>query len=171
MAQGRAINSVRQLSKYEKQWRIKTNENKFTILRLGARTTEDIHANTNIYTIQSKGKTLGLHVTKTGYTEHITQRKQYANRMLSKLYRFYNMPTNIKLHLIKTLILPILDYPPIPTHNLSKTQISKLQTTQNKALRYATNQRHPYTLNTEDIHNITQTLPINIRLHQKARDI
>ncbi len=59
------------------------------------------------------------------------------------------MPTKIKTHLVKTLTLPILDYPPIPIHALSKTQILKLQRVQNRAMRFATNQRYHYTLNTE----------------------
>ena len=81
------------------------------------------------------------------------------------------MPEKIKVHLVKALILPILDYPPIPTHTLSKTQLSKLQKVQNKALRFATNQRYPYTMNTIEIHTHTKTEPINIRLHNRAKKI
>ena len=74
------------------------------------------------------------------------------------------MPTKVKIHLIKALILPLLDYPPIPIHTLSKTQLRKLQLTHNKALRFATNQRYPYTMNTREIHEYTNTEPINIRV-------
>ncbi|MPC41495.1 hypothetical protein E2C01_035088 [Portunus trituberculatus] len=59
------------------------------------------------------------------------------------------------------------DYPPIPIHTLSKTQLKKLQITQNKALRFATNQRYPYTMNTREIHEYTNTISVNIRLHQR----
>lgn len=78
------------------------------------------------------------------------------------------MPTRIKTHLIKILILPLLDYPPIPTHTLTKTQLGKLQRTQNKALRFATNQRYPYTMNTREIHTYTKTDTINVRLYKRA---
>ena len=81
------------------------------------------------------------------------------------------MPIDINIHLVKTLILPILDYPPIPTHTLSKTQISKLQKVQNRALRFATNERYPYTMNTVEIHTLTKTEPINIRLFKRAQKI
>lgn len=81
------------------------------------------------------------------------------------------MPTKIKKDLVKTLILRILGYPRIPTHALTKPQLGKLKIVQNKALRFAANQRYPYTLNTEQIHTITKTLPINVRLHQKAEKI
>ena len=87
---------------------------------------------------------------------------------MQKLYRFREMPNKIKIHLIKTLILPLLDYPPIPIHTLSKTQIRKFQKTQNKALRLATDLRYPYTMNTREIHEHTNTLPMYIRLHLRA---
>ena len=80
------------------------------------------------------------------------------------------MPTKSKTQLVKALVLPVLDYPPIPTHSLSKNQISKLQITQNKALRFD-GQRYPYTLTTEEIHNLTKTLPISQRLHWQAEKI
>ena len=69
------------------------------------------------------------------------------------------------------MVIPTLDYPPIPTHALNKHQLILLQRTQNKALRWALNQRHPYTLTTPEIHELTQTLPLNIRLHQQAQKI
>lgn len=81
------------------------------------------------------------------------------------------MSIKIKVHLIKTLIIPVLDYPPIPTHALSKSQISILQKIQNKALRYAYNQRHPYTMNTMQLHEAANIEPINIRLHYRAAKI
>ena len=80
------------------------------------------------------------------------------------------MPENIKIHLVKALILPILDYPPIPTHTMSNNQIKKLQKIQNKALRFATNQRYPYTMTTLQIHAHTNTTPLNIRLHNRAKE-
>ena len=120
---------------------------------------------------QPRGRILGLHISKHGFTPHITERRAQASRALTKLYRFYNFHQKIKTHLLKTLTLPIIDYPPIPTHALSNTQISRLQKIQNKALRFATGQRYPYTLNTEEIHTITKTLPVNIRLHHSALKI
>ena len=81
------------------------------------------------------------------------------------------MDPKIKTHLIKTLVLPVLDYPPIPTHAMSKTQISKLQKIQNKALRFALNQRYPFTLNTTEQHETAKIAPINVRLHNQATKI
>lgn len=81
------------------------------------------------------------------------------------------MPVKIKTQLIKTLILPVIDYPPIPTHALSNNQLGILQRVQNKALRYAYNQRYPYTHTTEELHALSNIEPVNIRLHNKAIQI
>ena len=143
MARRETIRNIEQLNTYEQKWKIKTNTNKFTVLRLGALQQEELITNNDVHRTQYSGTALGLRITNRGYTQHITNRVNHARHNLSKLYRFYDMPIKIKTHLIKALILPILDYPPIPTHTLSKTQISKLQIIQNKALRYATNQRYP----------------------------
>ena len=159
---------IEKVNKFERNWKIKTNINKFTIIRLGGIQEDSLIIDDDIYNSQASGKILGLHVTTKGYYNHVTSKVQQAKAALSKLYRFTNMPTNIKTHLVKALILPVLDYPPIPTHSLSKSQLSRLQKVQNKALRFATNQRYPYTMTTIEIHNITKTNPLNIRLYNRA---
>lgn len=67
------------------------------------------------------------------------------------------------------MVLPTHDYPPVPTHTLSNTQIQSLQRTQNKALSWATEQRYIYTHATRQIHELTDTETINIlvRLHKQ----
>ena len=171
MAQRAVISSIEEQNDYEKKWKIKTNINKFSIIRLGSRHHEEIITNDSIHDTKSKGKILGLTITNRGYYDHITSRKALALQSLHKLYRFSGMSTKIKTQLVKALVLPVIDYPPIPTHSLSKNQISKLQVIQNKALRFATGQRYPYSLNTVQIHNLTKTLPVNQRLHLQAEKI
>lgn len=171
MAQLPMIREIESQNHYERQWKIKTNSAKFTIVRLGSKHQEEIIADDDVHLTSNKGKILGLTITKQGYNEHIQNRRIIALRTLHQLYRFSHMSTKIKTQLVKTLILPILDYPPVPTHTLSKTQIRKLQIIQNKALRFATGQRYPYTLTTQEIHTQTKTLPINQRLHWRAEEI
>lgn len=48
--QRRPTNSISRLNEYERKWRI--NENKFAILRLSAKTTEDMQTLTRTYTQQ-----------------------------------------------------------------------------------------------------------------------
>ena len=85
------------------------------------------------------------------YIQHVQDRKNKATAALTKLYRLRDLPEKIKIHLVKALVIPILQYPPIPLHTMSRRQISFLQKVHNKALRFATNQRYPYTMTTEEI--------------------
>ena len=163
--------AIKIINDYERKWKIKTNVNKFTPLHLGARITFPLNINDEDVELKNKGKCLGLSITKSGYYKHMQERKNIAVASLQKLYELYNMPERIKIHLVKALILPILDYPPIPIHTMSRNQLSKLQKVQNKALRFATNQKHPYTMTTEQIHTHTKTTPLNIRLHYRAKTI
>ncbi len=136
----------------KKKCKIKKNVHKFTPLHLAAKRTFPLHINEEEVQLKNKGKCLGLTITTSGYYKHIQQRKNIAGSALNKLYKLYNMPENIEIRLVKTLILPILDYPPIPIHTMSKNQTSKLQKIQNKALRFATNQKYPYTMTRGQIH-------------------
>ena len=159
------------INSFEDTWKIKTNITKFTPIHLGARRTTPLNLNNEQIDFCNSGKCLGLKITSSGYYKHMEDRRNKATAALRNLYKLYQMPTKIKTHLIKALVLPILDYPPIPTHTMSKTQISKLQKVQNQALRFATNQKYPYTMNTIQIHEHTNTTPLNIRLHNRAKDI
>lgn len=161
----REINNI---NEYEKTWKIKTNVEKFTPIQLSVRTTVPLNIQGNNIEFKKEGNSLGLKITTNGYCKHIKERTTKAKYSLSKLYRLHTLPQKIKIHLIKSLILPILHYPPIPLHAQSNTQILKLQRVQNAALRFATNERYPYTLNTEEIHLLTNTKTINTYLHEQA---
>lgn len=52
-------------------------------------------------------------------------------------------------YLVQALILPIIDYPPASTHALGRNQLRRLPMVQKATLRLATNQRHPYTMDTK----------------------
>lgn len=164
----RAISSI---NSFEDKWKIETNLNKFTPIHIGAKRPTPLQINNNEIEFKNTGKCLGLTLTTSGYFKHIDERCNSANTALAKLYKLRNLPENIKTHLVKALILPILDFPPIPIHTLSKNQIRRLQKIQNKALRFAINQRYPYTMTTQQIHTHTNTIPLNIRLHNRAKDI
>ena len=171
MIKRRAERAIEDLNRYEARWKIQTNITKFSPLALGSRNNPPLEINGNQTEYRNGGKVLGLKINNRGYYSHVTERKQQGERALKKLFRFRNLPTKIKVHLVKAMVIPTLEYPPIPIHSLSKNQIIKLQRTQNKALRWATEQRHPYTLSTVDIHELTNTPPTNIRLHKQAEEI
>ena len=158
------------VNKYEEQWKIKTNINKFTPLHIACKTNEPLNINGREIPFCEEGTSLGLTISN-GYISHVKSRKIKADVALNKIYRLKGLPENIKIHLVKALILPIIQYPPIPLHAISDNQLSKLQKIQNKALRFATNQYYPYTMTTEEIHMHTNTKPLNTFLHEQAQKI
>ncbi|KAG0714335.1 hypothetical protein GWK47_001602 [Chionoecetes opilio] len=85
---------------------------------------------------QASGTVLGLQVSSRGYVSHMTSRVRRAKSALFTLYRFRDLDAGLRLHLVKALFLPVLTYPPIPLHALSRTAISRLQRVQNAALRF-----------------------------------
>ena len=52
---------------------------------------------------------------------------------VTKLKRFKAAKAKTRLHQYKQLLLPIMEYPPIPTNALSKTRLAALQMIQNRA--------------------------------------
>lgn len=57
------------------------------------------------------------------------EKKKQGEQAPRKLQSFRHLPSNIKIHLTKTMVFLTLDYPPIPTHSLSITQLRRLQRT------------------------------------------
>ena len=69
-------------------------------------------------------------------------------------------------------MLPIMEYPPVPTHALSKSRLAALQRLQNRALKQAYNDTlYPPRFTTEELHRKAKLKPINQRLNQRAIDI
>ena len=71
---------------------------------------------------------------KQGIYPQVTNRRATALKSLSKLYRFNMLSTETKRRLFMTIIRPKLLYPIVSLNTLSKTQTSRLQTVQNRAL-------------------------------------
>lgn len=117
------------------------------------------------------GKVLGVRIGTTGYSKHIEETANKGKHALRELQRFYDLPTRIKLHLVKAFIQPILTYAPIPLVTASNTNLKKLQAVLNKSLRFAHNERYPYNHNTRTLHNISSLEPINYTLHVHADKI
>ena len=102
------------INQYEYKWKIKTNINKFNILPVAIRKTEPIHINNQVIPYSKKVNILGLTISRYGYTQQITNNIAKANHALYTLKKFYQLPTNIKIHLIKACIIPVLIYPDYP---------------------------------------------------------
>ncbi|KAG0715313.1 hypothetical protein GWK47_012225 [Chionoecetes opilio] len=63
---------------------------------------------------------------------------------------------------------PVLTYPPIPLHALSRTAISKLQRVQNAALRFVVNHRWGDFVTMDSPTRVLDLPAINVRLHHMA---
>lgn len=118
-----------------------------------------------------EAKILGLKLGVNGYTKHVKDITNKAQVALNTIKRFQFLNTNIKLHLVKACVLPILTYPAYALNALSNSQILKLQRKQNEALRFAYNEKHPFTKNTEELHKLAQLDPINITVHTRGNYI
>ena len=155
---------IEKINNYETKWKIKTNTTKFKIVPLAIIKKQPITMDGNIIPYSKEGNLLGLHFNRQGIQNHIKEVKRKATTALNLMRRFSNLPTNIKLHLVKACVIPILTYPSYPLAILSKTSILSLQKIQNKALRYAFNQRHPYTQSTEELHIAAGMTAINLTI-------
>ena len=160
------------LNNYERTWKIKTNIDKFALVALGRKKLNDIRVQGNTISHQQQCCILGHTLTSAVLiVKHVNDKLINAKTALTSLRRFWHFSEKIKLYLIKTMILPILDYSPVPTHMASRTKMLQLQRVQNKALRFVTSQRYPYTENTEAQHHRLQVQPVSTRLREAARKI
>lgn len=164
----RTKNEIEKINNYEKAWKIKTNKNKFKIIPITVKKKNNIIVDGSEIEFSRDGKVLGLRIGRTGIGKHIDDIVNKGKNALGELYRFRNLPSHIKIHLIKAFIIPIIQYPPIPLINISQSNTQKLQKVQNKALRYAMNERYPYSRNTKTLHEISELEPVNYTLYQRA---
>ena len=161
---------IEKINKYEKMWKIRTSEEKFKIIPVAQHKTKPIVINNKEINTSKEGKFLGLRLQHTGIAGHCTQLKNKGNAVLNKLRRFTNLTPKLKSLLVKTQLIPILEYPPIPLCAASKTQKKSMQTVLNKALRFI-NQNEEDKPIAEELHLRYNITPLNISIHNKARKI
>ncbi len=162
---------IERVNKFEKKWKIRTNMTKFTLIPLAAKKTKDVIADGELLEFAGRGKILGMSINTQGYNKHVSDTVNKGKRALSELYKFKNLPSKLKLHLIRAYVLPILEYPVIPIATCSKAQLLKIQTIQNSALRFAYDERFPFQRDTKTLHELSNLEAINVRLHKRATQI
>lgn len=86
------------------------------------------------------------------------------------MFRLKDLPTHIEVHIVIAYIIPILLYPPKPLYASSRT-LDKMQTIQNKPLRFAYNEKYPNTKNTKTLQELLKLEPIEFTLHMRAEGI
>ena len=164
-----ASREIVRINNYEKKWKIKTNTAKFKIIPLATRTTHPIIIDGQVIPYTNEGTILGLHVNKQGFSSQAKINVKKGQAALNILQRFSELPTDIKLHVVKAYLTPALTYPSYPLNCLSKSSLRELQRTQNRALRFAYNDRYPYQETTRTLHLRANMDTINIILYKRGQ--
>ena len=168
-----AIKTAREIQRinlYERKWKIRTNQQKFKLLSISKSKPEEVTVNNQVIPFSREIQTLGLQIKRTGIRSHIQQRLKMAKGVKIKLKRFQNLRSKTKLHLYKSLILAVLEYPNIPMCIMAKTDKEKIQQFQNGTLRqYTRNQVEDTDLTIQDLHDKYNIETINTRMFRRAK--
>ena len=164
-------------SLWELKWRIQSHPEKSKVTYLEKRSNRNPRQ-ISLYNflpnpvpipISRNNKVLGLNIDKhLRFHVHVRQKAAIARTSLSNLERFRDSSTKTKLHLFKAFILPLLTYCPLALSLAAKTNISKLQVVQNRALRFALGVRWYDFRTTLSLHEETDIDPINITHYNRT---
>ena len=152
------------INNYEKDWKIKTNKNKFKMITASKTQPAPIRVDDENVILTENVNILGLTLKRTGCVSHITMKIATAAQQLLKLRRFYRLRPELQIRLYLTLIRPIMEYPPIPVALASRASIMKMQRVQNRALIQAVKGTEDRQLTIKEIHEKYGVDAINVRL-------
>ncbi len=110
---------------------------------------------------------MGLKIQRTGLSAHITDKINKGKATLTNLTRFRNLTPKIKTTLIKTLLIPVIEYPPVPLCSISKTQKINLQKVLNRGLKFI-HYNETERLTIKELHQLYNITPFNVSTHNKA---
>ena len=168
-----AIKTAREIERvntYERKWKIKTNQQKFKLLSISKHKPSEVIVNNQVIPFAREINTLGLTIKRTGMLWHNKQRLNMAKGTKTKLKRFKNLRSKIKIHLYKSLILSALEYPNVPTCIMAKTEKERIQLFQNGIIRqYTRNNEDDFDLTIEDLHEKYKIEAINVRMYGRAQ--
>lgn len=160
--------AIQEVNEFERKWKIKTNAAKFQVLHPSKRKPSNITQQGRAIRFSRVVKILGLKVNCSGIQPHVSERRSLASQALSKLKRFSALSPRTKLHLYKAMAAPHLTYPPVPLNIISNSNLQKLQAVQNKALRWINGDRPPYTTRIQELHQIHNLTPLNVKIFEAA---
>ena len=158
---------IERIDRYEKQWKIKTSQNKFKILSISATKPHDVVIQNRQIPFDNKINILGFQLSRTGFNCHITDRLRKAKAELNKLKRFKNLTPKIKTHLYKAFIMLLVEYPALPTCNIADSNKMKLQRLQNKAIKFIISNDEEE-LSIKRAHEKYKLEAYNVRLHKRG---
>ena len=164
-----AISTTREIERvnqFEKDWKIMININKFNLLSISKLRPHQVVNEGRLLNFSNEIKILGLTLKRTGIKQHITNWINLAKIQTNKLRRFSGLDTNIKLHLYKALVRPILEYPIIPNGLASATNLLTMQRIQNKNLKMIALNTDHHRETMEQLHERYEIETINIRFYR-----
>ncbi len=170
------INEEHQTSRWEKDWKIKSNPDKSIVKTKGV-SSGTLRAIGNIKIGNVKLKTCKI-LNILGYTfstpmssNHIKKIVHKTGYTLTKLNRFKTAPNKVKRHLVLALIRPILEYPFYPIFKTSRTGKVKIQRIQNRALRFITNTKLNDRVRSENQHENLKLKSMNVRIEKLTKKL
>ena len=161
--------AIEKVNDFERKWKIKTNTNKFNIIPISRRKTENIQIGDLSLEYQRSGKVLGLNLKSTGISAQVGARKAIAMDNLNKIQRFRHLSKASKTKLYNSLVLSALIYPIVPLNTLHRSRQLELQRVQNKGLRFITGTTWMDYRTSESLHRECNMLPVNIVVHNRAK--
>ena len=160
---------IQRVNEYEKRWKIKTNQQKFKLLSISKTKPSEVIVNNQLIPFTREVHTLGLMIRRTGIVAHIQQRLHMAKGVKTKLKRFKNLRPKVKVHLYKSLVLSVLEYPNIPMCIKSRKNKENIQQFQNGTLRpYTRSQEDDNSLTIQELHDKYKLEAINVHMHRRA---
>ena len=125
---------------------------KFAMIPVSRNKTHELVRERRRVEYKDKVRILGFKFRRSRYPRGIEDQARRASMQVTKLKRFRAANAKTRVHLYKQLVLPIMEYPPVPTHALSKGRLVTLQRIQNRPLRQAYNDTlYPPRFTTEDL--------------------
>ena len=166
MMKAKVERDIERINTFERKWKIKTSEEKFKIIPIAQMKPKKIMVNGKEIETTKTGKLLGLHISVTGLVSHITKTINKGRGIITQLRRFQNLTPKWKAILIKTLLIPVLEYPAIPVCVASISQKKKMQV----ILKFIHSNELEH-MNTKELHDYYNITPLNISNHCKAQKI
>ena len=115
---------------------------------------------------------LGLTVSRASFTSrHIKRICNLAKLELSKLYSLQGLNSKCKKILVNSLIISRLTYPITPLNTASLSGITKLQSIQNRALKFILKARWQDMLTAKELHIRSKMTPLNQIIHRRSKDV
>ena len=166
------VAALRRRKIYERDKKFSNNVDKMKIIVARRRFPVDVIVDGEEMTLNEPGKLLGCQFGIRGVRAQAADNVAKGKAQLAKLRRFRAMSSGIKRYLYITIVRPVLEYPPVPLHTLSRSALLEIQKVQNRALRWI-HVPEPVDRRTtnQELHRMYRLQPMNIRLHYLAQRI